>query len=245
MADFRLPFTAHLKELRNRLIISFSAIGIGFIISYALAERIFVILAAPLFAAMGRGNKLIYTGLPEAFISYFKISMIMGFIIAFPVIIHQIWKFVSPGLENKERKYTLVFVGSSTLLFFMGAVFGYFVILPLALNFLLGFAGQSLRPLITMKSYLIFASKALLAFGLAFEIPFFLVFLVKMDILTYEQLRARRKYYILIVFIIAAILTPPDIISQVMLAIPLIILYEIGVLGARLFARPAQPKSTV
>jgi len=239
MADFRLPFTAHLKELRNRLIISFSAISIGFLISYALAERIFVILAAPLLKAMGRGNKLIYTGLPEAFVSYFKISLIMGLIIAFPVIVHQIWKFVSPGLHNNERRHTFIFIGSSIFLFFGGALFGYFVILPLALNFLLGFATPSMKPLITIKSYLAFASKALLAFGLAFEIPFFLVFLAKMNILTYEQLRARRKYYILIVFIIAAVLTPPDIISQIMLAVPLIILYEIGVLGARLFARPS------
>lgn len=238
MADFRLPFTAHLKELRNRLIISFSAIGIGFLISYALAERIFVILAAPLLKAMGPGNKLVYTSLPDAFISYFKISLAIGVFFAFPVIVHQIWKFVSPGLDNNERKYTSIFIGSSIFLFFGGALFGYFVILPLALKFLLGFATPAMKPLITINSYLFFASKALLAFGLAFEIPFLVIFLAKLNILTYEQLQARRKYYILVVFIIAAILTPPDIISQVMLAIPLIILYEIGVLGTRLFARP-------
>ncbi len=237
MADFRLPFTAHLKELRNRLIISFSAIGAGFLISYAFAEKIFAILAAPLFRVIGPGNKLVYTGLPEAFVSYFKISLVIGIFIAFPVILHQVWRFLSPGLQGKERKNTLIFIGSSTLLFFGGAIFGYFVILPLALNFLLGFAAQSLKPFITIKSYLVFASKALLAFGLAFEIPFFLVFLAKMDILTYQDLRARRKYYILLIFILAAVLTPPDVVSQVMLAVPLIILYEIGVLGARLFAK--------
>lgn len=237
MADLRLPFTAHLKELRNRLIISLAGIGIGFFISYLLAERIFLILATPLLKTMGQGHKLIYTSLPEAFMSYFKISLAMGVMIAFPVIIYQIWKFVSPGLGDSERKYTIIFMGLSSLLFFGGAFFGYFVILPLALKFLLGFAAQSLKPLVTIKSYLVFASKALLAFGIAFEMPFFLIFLSKMNILTYQDLRARRRYYILLVFVIAAILTPPDIISQVMLAVPLILLYEIGVLGARFFAK--------
>lgn len=236
MADFRLPLNAHLKELRNRLIISLTAVGIGFLISYSLAERIFIILAAPLVRAMGQGKKLVYTGLPEAFLSYFKISLVIGIVIAFPVIIYQIWKFVSPGLGDKERRYTFIFMGSSTILFFGGAFFGYSVIMPLALHFLLGFAAPSLKPFVTMKSYLVFASKALLAFGIAFEIPFFLVFLAKMNIFTYQELRARRKYYILLVFILAAILTPPDVISQVMLAIPMIILYELGILGARLFA---------
>lgn len=237
MADFRLPFAAHLTELRNRLIISLAAIGVGFLIAYAFSEKIFIILAGPLLSTMGQGKKLVYTGLPEAFLTYFKISLAIGAMIAFPVIAHQIWRFVSPGLGDKERKYTYIFISSSTLLFFGGALFGYFVILPLALKFLFGFAAQSLKPFITMKSYLFFAAKALLAFGLAFEIPFFLVFLAKMGVLTHQELRARRKYYILLIFIIAAILTPPDIVSQVMLAVPLIILYEIGVFGARLFAR--------
>ncbi|MFH1148068.1 MAG: twin-arginine translocase subunit TatC [Pseudomonadota bacterium] len=238
MADFNLPLTAHLRELRKRLVICVTAVGVGFLLSYSVTERVFAFLSRPVIEAMGKGNRLIYTGLPDAFTAYFKISLIMGIIVAFPVIIFQIWRFVSPALEDRERKYTLIFMTSSVVLFWGGAFFGYFVILPLALDFLLGFAGGSLRPLVTMKNYLFFATKALLAFGLAFEIPFFLVFLAKIGVLPYEKLRARRKYYILIIFIIAAITTPPDIISQIMVAIPLVILYEIGVLGARLFAKP-------
>ncbi len=237
MADLSLPLAAHLQELRKRLIICTAAVGIGFLLTYAVAESVFLVLAAPVLKTIGKGNRLIYTGLPEAFMTYFKISLIMGLILGFPVILYQIWKFISPGLEGNEQKHTAIFMCSSTLLFFGGAFFGYYVILPLALHFLLGFAAQPLKPLITMQSYVIFVSQALLAFGIAFEIPFLLVFLAKMNILSYEQLRARRKYYILIIFILAAILTPPDIVSQIMLAVPLIILYELGVLGARFFAR--------
>ncbi len=239
MADLNLPLTAHLKELRTRLVICTTAAGVGFLISYALVDKIFAALASPIFESMGKGRKLVYTGLPDAFMSYFKVSMIAGLILAFPVILHQIWKFLSPGLDKHERKYTLIFVGSSTVLFLSGALFGYFVILPLSLRFFLGFAPQSLKPFITMKDYLVFASKTLLALGLAFEIPFFLTFLAKMGILPYEKLRARRKYYILVIFVVAAVLTPPDVVSQIMLAVPLMILYELGVLGARLFAKPS------
>lgn len=238
MADLNLPLTAHLRELRRRLVICVTAVGIGFLLSYSLTERIFAFLSQPIVTTMGEGSRLIYTGLPDAFMVYFKISLIMGIILAFPVIIYQIWGFVSPALDGGEKKYTFIFMASSTLLFFGGAFFGYSVILPLSLDFLLGFATGSLKPLVTMKNYLVFATKALLAFGLAFEIPFFMVFLAKIGVLPYEKLRARRKYYILIIFIIAAIITPPDIISQVMVAVPLVILYEIGVLGARLFAKP-------
>lgn len=243
MADLNLPFFAHLQELRNRLLRSVIAIAVGFLLAYAFSEKIFAFLAAPITEATGKGNKLVYTGLPDAFMSYFKISLVVGIIISFPFIIFQIWRFLAPGLDNREKKYTLIFVISSSLLFFSGALFGYFVMLPMVLNFLLGFAGQSLQPFVTMTSYLVFAAKSLLAVGIAFEIPFFLIFLAKMDILPYEKLRARRKYYILVIFIAAAVLTPPDIVSQVILAVPLVILYELGTLGARLFTRPAKSTS--
>lgn len=236
--DDKMPFTSHLEELRERLIKSFSAVGVGFLIAYAFKDRLFEILMRPLVQVMGQGDTLIYTGLPEAFFTYLKVAFLAGIMLASPVIIYQFWMFVAPGLYRKERKVLLPVVVLSTLFFVGGALFGYFFVFPIGFQFFLGFTTEKIQALPSMKEYLSFSSKLLIAFGLAFELPLVLTGMARMGIVSVDFLKKNRKYAILLIFIVAAIITPPDVISQVMMALPLMVLYEISIIGARIF----QPK---
>ncbi|MDD2604913.1 MAG: twin-arginine translocase subunit TatC, partial [Desulfobacteraceae bacterium] len=168
--DDKVPFTEHLEELRHRLIVSFIAVGIGFALCYAFKERLFQFLAAPLIGAMQTGDKLVFTGLPEAFFTYLKIAFLAGCVLASPVIIYQFWMFVAPGLYRKERRMLAPIVALSVLFFLGGGIFGYLVVFPLGFEFFLGFANETIRPLPAMREYLGFATKLLIAFGLAFEL---------------------------------------------------------------------------
>ncbi len=235
--DEKLPFTAHLEELRNRLIISFIAVAIGFVISYFFKERLFDILVTPLKDVMGEGDTLVYTGLPEAFFTYLKVAFLSGLIVASPVIIYQFWVFVAPGLYSKEKRLLLPIIFLSSLFFIGGSLFGYFVVFPYGFQFFLGFATETIRPLPAMKEYLSFSSKLLLAFGLVFELPLVITFMAKLGIISVEFLKRNRKYALLLFFVGSAILTPPDVVTQVMMAIPLMFLYEISILGARVFGK--------
>jgi sec-independent protein translocase protein TatC len=235
--DDKLPFTAHLEELRNRLMVSFAAVGIGFLISYAFKEKIFEILTLPLISAMEKGDKLIFTGLPEAFFTYLKVSLLSGIILAAPVILYEFWLFVAPGLYRKERRLLLPAVILSSIFFTGGALFGYFLVFPIGFKFFLGFASETVRPLPSMREYLGFSSKMLLAFGLAFELPLVLTIMARLGIVTVDYLKKNRKYAVLIFFSIAAILTPPDVVSQILMAVPLMLLYELSIIGARIFSR--------
>ncbi len=237
--DEKLPFTAHLEELRKRLIVCFIAIGIGFVVSYGFKERLFDILVQPLVGAMQSDDKLIFTGLPEAFFTYLKVSFLSGLILAAPVIIYEFWMFVSPGLYRREKRVLLPIIFLSTVFFVGGALFGYFIVFPYGFKFFLGFATERIRALPSMKEYLSFASKLLLAFGLVFELPLALTFMARLGIVSVDFLKKNRKYAILIFFVGAAILTPPDVVTQVMMALPLMLLYEISIVGARLFGRKA------
>ncbi len=235
--DDKLPFTAHLEELRNRLIKSFIAVGIGFVACYGFKERLFDILVYPLITVMKPGEKLVFTGLPEAFFTYLKVSFLAGLILAAPVIIYQFWMFVAPGLYKKERMLLLPIVFLSTLFFVGGALFGYFIVFPWGFKFFLGFATETIRPLPSMKEYLSFSSKLLLAFGLAFELPIVITFMAKIGLVSVAFLKKNRKYALLLFFIGAAILTPPDVVTQVMMALPLMFLYELSIIGARIFGK--------
>ena len=235
--DDKLPFTAHLEELRNRLIVSFIAVGIGFVISYGFKEKIFEILTKPLISVMGEGDKLIFTGLPEAFFTYLKVSLLAGIMLAAPVVIYQFWMFVAPGLYKKERRLLLPAVFLSSIFFVGGALFGYFVVFPLGFKFLMGFASETIRPLPSMKEYLSFSAKLLLAFGAVFELPLVLTIMAKLGLVTADFLKKYRKYAILIFFAGSAILTPPDVVTQVMMALPLMVLYEISIFGAKIFGK--------
>jgi len=237
--DERLPFTVHLEELRDRLIKCFVAVAVGFVISYFFKEKLFDILIKPLIDVMEQGETLIYTGLPEAFFTFLKVSFLSSLIVTSPVIIYQFWMFVAPGLYTKEKKLLLPIIFLSSFFFIGGSLFGYFVVFPYGFQFFLGFATETIRPLPSMKEYLSFSAKLLLAFGLVFELPLVITFLAKLGIVSVDFLKKNRKYAVLLFFVGAAIITPPDVITQVMMAIPLMGLYEISIIGARIFGKKA------
>ncbi len=235
--DEKLPFTTHLEELRRRLIISFISIGVCFVICYFFSKELFEILMLPLLKAMPPEEKLIYTGLPEAFFTYLKVAFLAGVLLSVPVIMYQLWMFIAPGLYDKEKRWVLPIVFLSSVFFLGGALFGYFVVFPFGFKFFMGFASDFVKPLPSMKEYLGFSAKLLFAFGVVFELPLFVTFLAKLGIVNVKFLRAQRKYAILLFFIFASILTPPDVITQIMMAGPLMLLYEVSILGAKVFGK--------
>lgn len=235
--DEKLPFTSHLEELRSRLIKSFIAVAIGFAACYGFKERLFEILIQPLVKVMKQGDSLIFTGLPEAFFTYLKVSFLGGLILASPYLIYHFWMFVAPGLYRKERKMMVPIILLSAFFFIGGALFGYFIVFPWGFKFFLGFATETIRPMPSMKEYLGFSAKLLLAFGLVFELPLVITFLARLGIVSVDFLKKNRKYALLLFFVGAALLTPPDVVTQVMMAMPLMVLYEISILGARVFGK--------
>jgi len=238
----KIPFTSHLEELRRRLIACFIAVGIGFVLSYGFKEKLFQILTRPLISVMKTGDKLIFTGLPEAFFTYLKVAFLSGIILATPIIFYEFWMFVAPGLYNKEKRLMVPIVFLSTIFFVSGAFFGYFIVFPFGFKFFLGFASETIRPLPSMREYLSFASKLLLAFGVVFELPLILTFLAKLGIVSVTFLKKNRKYALLLSFIVGAVLTPPDVVTQILMALPLMVLYEISIVGAKIFGKKTPEK---
>lgn len=237
------PFMSHLEELRKRLIYCAIAVGIGFVISYIFAERLFMILMLPLKEHMPVGDRLIFTNLPEMFMTYVKTAFFAGILLASPFLFYQAWMFVAPGLYQKEKKYVTSFVISSSILFISGAFFGYFIVFPFGFKFFLGYANEYVQALPSVKQYFSFSIKLLFAFGMVFELPVVIFFLSKIGLVTVDLLKKQRKYAILCIFIIAAILTPPDVATQMMMAVPLLTLYEIGIIVARLAQKKDAPGS--
>ena len=242
--DDKLPFTDHLDELRKRLITCFIAIGIGFCGCYAFSKQLFEILMQPLLLAMPPEEKLVYTGLPEAFFTYLKVAFLAGVLLSTPVIMHQIWMFIAPGLYDREKRWALPIVILSSFFFLGGALFGYFIVFPFGFKFFMGFASEAIRPLPAMKEYLSFSTKLLFAFGVVFELPLFVTFLAKLGIVDVPFLKKNRKYAILLFFVGSAVLTPPDVITQVMMSGPLMLLYEISIIGAKIFGKKKEPVET-
>ncbi len=241
MPNEKLPFTAHLEELRRRLLLCLLAIGVGFGSSYIFSQRIFEILAEPLKEALPPGTSLIFTGLSEAFIIYLKVSFFAGICLASPVILYEIWRFVAPALYKNERRHFFSFVFFSSLLFVIGVLFGYFIFFPTAFRFFLSYASESVRPLPSIKEYLSFCIKLLLAFGVVFELPIFILFLSRLGIINAQLLSSQRKYAILGIFVVAAIITPtPDVVNQCLMVLPMILLYEIGILIAKIFGKKVE-----
>lgn len=235
--DDKRPFATHLEELRSRLIKASIAVGVGFALSYGFKEKLFQILTAPLISVMKTGETLIYTNLPEAFFTFLKTAFLSGILLASPIIIYQFWMFTAPGLYRQEKRMLLPVVFLSSVFFVGGALFGYFIVFPWGFKFFLGFASETIRPLPSMKEYLSFSSKLLLAFGLVFELPLVITFLAKLGLVSVEFLKKNRKYALLLFFVGAAILTPPDVVTQIMMALPLMVLYEISIIGARIFGK--------
>ena len=239
-----MPFTAHLAELRRCLIISFAAVGVGFLAAYAFSGELLEWLVRPLIKALPPGNKLVFTALPEAFFIYLKVSLIAGIVVASPVIFYQLWMFIAPGLYHKEKRLVLPFVFISTALFVGGALFGYYVVFPVGFKFLVGFSTENIKALPSIQMYLTFSLKLLLGFGLVFEFPVLAYFLGKAGIINAKMMANNRRVAILLIFIVAAVVTPPDIVSQILLAIPLYILYEGSILIVRIIGRKREKALT-
>lgn len=235
--DAKMPFLGHLEELRKRLIACAIAAGAGFVISYIFADRLFQLLILPLKAQLPEGDKLIYTNLPEMFLTYLKSALVAGILISSPYIFYQLWMFIAPGLYHKERKYVLPFVIFSTILFVGGALFGYFVVFPFGFKFFLSFSNDSIQALPSVKQYFSFSIKLLFAFGVVFELPVIVFFLTKIGVVTPKLMRRKRKYAVLLTFMLAAILTPPDVFTQLMMAAPLLLLYEISIIVSKMAER--------
>ncbi|MHC1728707.1 MAG: twin-arginine translocase subunit TatC [Syntrophobacteraceae bacterium] len=230
--EAKMPLFQHLEELRNRLFICVLAVGFGFVISYIFSGKIFEILMMPWINAMpeGQSAKLIYTAPHEAFFVYMKVAFISGTLLSAPIIIWQIWKFIAPGLYENEKKYMVPVIFFTSACFLGGAAFGYFVVFPVGFKFFASFASDFITPMMRTSEYLSFANKLLLCFGLAFELPVFAFFLAKLGILSSDFLKRKRKMAIVLIFIAAAVLTPsPDVLSQLLMAGPLLVLYEISV----------------
>ena len=235
--EVRLPLSDHLEELRKRLIRSLIALGIGTGLCYNWAEIIYKELMRPLLINLPGSSRLIFTELTEAFLTYFKVALWGGFVLASPVIFYQIWRFVSPGLYRKERKVVLASVVWSTAGFLGGMAFGYFVAIPQVFSFFLSFGRSLIVPMPSMKESLSLILRLMMIFGVMFELPLIMYLLGRAGILTTVLLRKGRKLAVVGILLLAAVLTPPDVVSQLLIALPLYALFEAGILLCALGAR--------
>ena len=254
MEELKMPFTSHLVDLRKRIIISLVFVTIGFAAAFNYSEDIFRFLTFPLrynislsitspFVQLIEKNvknnlTLVFLAPAEAFWMHMKVSIITGIVISLPVIFFQIWHFISPGLLHKEKKYVVPFVFITTTFFIVGAAYCFFLVLPFAMGFLLTYKTESMIPMLSVEKYVDFCLKFILAFGAIFELPIVIVFFTRMGFVSPKTLAKHRKYAILLAFVAAAILTPtPDVFNQTLMAVPIIVLYEIGILVSRIFVR--------
>ena len=236
--DGKMSFFDHLAELRTRIMWSLAAAGGGLVIALYFTDRVLKYLIDHVLKI-----KPVFTSPTEAFWTYMKVAMILGLFIAMPVVLWNVWGFVAPGLHKHERKYAAPFVIVGSLLFLMGGAFALLVVVPFAVQFLVNFGlQQGLQAMLSISSSIDFILKFTLAFGLVFEMPVVITLLSMLGVVTPQFLSKNRKYAILINFIIAAVLTPtPDALNQTLMAGPLIILYEVGIVCARVFGRPSKP----
>ncbi|MBI5664462.1 MAG: twin-arginine translocase subunit TatC [Nitrospirae bacterium] len=247
----KAPLTEHLGELRNRIVVSLVVVGVAFGICFNYSEYIFELLISPLhytlefsidnpYLSFVPSNKpginLVFLAPAEALWMHMKIAFISALVISSPLIFFEIWRFIAPGLLDKEKRYALPFIITTSFLFLIGALFCFIVVLPFAMNFLLNYKTENLQPMISVEKYMDFCLKFILAFGAIFELPVILVFLTRMGIVTHEFLAKNRKYAVLIAFVVAAVLTPtPDAFNQTLMAVPIIILFEAGIWASRIF----------
>ncbi len=245
----RQPLLQHLTELRKRLLWSIVIMAAGMGVAYLFVDPIYGFLVKPLAHSMGPGDshRMIYTSLTEAFFTSMKVSFFAGLFLTFPFLLWQVWLFIAPGLYKNERKAFLPFLIATPVLFFIGGAILYYLVLPMAWPFFLGFqttsaeTGLPIQLEARVSEYLDFVMSLVFAFGLCFQLPILLALMGKAGMITAADLSKRRKYAIVIIFVVAAILTPPDILSQILLAVPLLILYELSIFLVRYVQKPAKP----
>jgi sec-independent protein translocase protein TatC len=243
--DRELPLLDHLIELRNRLIYASAALLAGFLACYFFAADIYAFLVQPLADAYGNdaGRRMIYTGLTEAFFTYLKVAFWAGAFLSFPVVASQLWMFIAPGLYRNEKQAFLPFLVATPVLFFTGGAVAYYLVFPLAWRFFIGFetpAGEGTLPIeleARVAEYLSLVMKLIFAFGLSFQLPVALTLMGRVGLVSADSLARNRKYAIVGVFAAAALLTPPDVISQIGLGLPILVLYEFSIIAVRMVER--------
>jgi len=233
-------FISHLVELRNRVMKASLAIIVVFLCLMPWAGSIYDWLAMPMMSALPTGSKMIATGVITPFLIPVKVTLLVAFIIALPVVLYQVWAFIAPGLYTHEKKLVAPLVISSSVLFVAGVAFCYFFVFGVIFKFINEFAPKSITVAPDIESYFSFVMTLFIAFGMTFEVPIVVIVLVRMGLVTVEKLKEIRPYVVVGAFVIAAIVTPPDVVSQLLLAIPLCLLYEAGLLVAPMFARATQ-----
>jgi len=246
LAGTEQPFIQHLFELRDRLIRALIAVAVAAAVLSVFPgpAALYDLLAHPLVANLPKGATLIATSVISPFMVPLKILLMTAFLIALPVVLWQVWAFVAPGLYSHEKKLVLPLVISSTVLFFLGVAFCYFFVFGQVFKFIQGFAPKSITAAPDIEAYLSFVLTMFLAFGLAFEVPIVVIVLARMGLVSIQKLKDFRGYFIVLAFIIAAIVTPPDVVSQLALAIPMCLLYELGIWASKLFIRHTQAPVT-
>jgi sec-independent protein translocase protein TatC len=241
-------FLSHLFELRDRLIRVLLSIGIVFLCLFPWAKELYALLAKPLLASLPQGGQMIATDVVGVFLVPMKVTLMLAFLIALPYVLYQIWAFVAPGLYAHEKRLALPLVAASVILFFIGMAFAYFLVFPTVFGFMAKVAPEGVAWMTDIEKYLSFVMSTFLAFGVTFEVPVVVIVLVQMRIVKLSTLREWRPYVIVGAFVVGAIFTPPDVISQLMLAIPLCLLYELGMLMARFVSKsdadPATPEQS-
>ena len=230
-------FLSHLVELRARLLRAVLAVLGVFVCLIPFANRIYAVLAEPLLAKLPDGAQMVAIDVASPFFAPIKLAFFVALVVAMPVVLYQLWAFVAPGLYRHEQRLAKPLLVSATLLFYSGCAFAYFLVLPVVFGFLTGIAPEGVAVMTDISRYLDFVLVLFLAFGFSFEVPVAVVIVAALGWVSVDQLKAARSYVIVAAFVIAAVITPPDVISQLMLAIPMCLLYEVGLIAARMLAR--------
>ncbi|MBK9593824.1 MAG: twin-arginine translocase subunit TatC [Rhodocyclales bacterium] len=238
MADSQETFISHLVELRTRLIRAFAAILIVFVCLFPWAKELYALMAQPLLSALPKGGQMIATDVVGVFIVPMKVTMLVAFLITLPYVLYQVWAFVAPGLYSHEKKLVLPLIAASVGLFFAGMAFAYLLVFPTVFQFMSAVAPEGVAWMTDIDKYLSFVLTTFIAFGVTFEVPVVVIVLVKVGVVSIAKLKEARPYVIVGAFVIGAIFTPPDVISQIMLAVPLWLLYELGIVLARFVEKP-------
>lgn len=241
MSDVQETFISHLIELRNRLMRALLAVLVVFLALVPWSANVYDLLAMPMIATLPPGTKMIATGVITPFMVPIKVTLLAAFVIALPVILYQAWAFVAPGLYAHEKKFALPLIFGSTLLFLAGIAFCYFFVFHTVFRFIGEFAPQSITPAPDIEQYLSFVMTMFLAFGVTFEVPVAVILLVRFGVVSIDKLREARPYVIVGAFVIAAVVTPPDVLSQLLLAVPMCLLYELGLLVASFVGKRPAP----